>query len=247
MLRIAAILLALSSATAFAMTGGSPPASGPARAAVMITGPQGFCTGTVIAHALILTAAHCVAAGTNYKLIEFGENRQPVLRDIARIATHPQFNMQSFRTHRATADVALVKLASPLAVAPAPLMDNASPVAPGDAFIVAGYGLTAPADPRSGGTLRSLSLVATGRPGNLQIRLVDPATNGARIGLGACTGDSGGPVFRDQGGRLAIVGVISWATGPNNSAGCGGLTGVTPLSLYRGWIVETARRMGSPL
>ncbi len=44
-----------------------------------------------------------------------------------------------------------------------------------------------------------------------------------------------------------VIGVVSWSTGPNASAGCGGFTGVTPLSLYRGWIVETAKALGSPL
>jgi hypothetical protein len=31
------------------------------------------------------------------------------------------------------------------------------------------------------------------------------------------------------------------------SGGCGGITGVTPLTLYRGWIVQEAARLGSPL
>jgi hypothetical protein len=31
------------------------------------------------------------------------------------------------------------------------------------------------------------------------------------------------------------------------SDGCGGLTGVTPLARYLAWIVEQARKMGSPL
>ena len=43
------------------------------------------------------------------------------------------------------------------------------------------------------------------------------------------------------------MGVVSWSTGPGGSAGCGGLTGVTPIELYRGWIVETAAKLGSPL
>jgi hypothetical protein len=54
-------------------------------------------------------------------------------------------------------------------------------------------------------------------------------------------------VFEAQGERLAIMGVVSWSTGPNLSAGCGGLTGVTPLALYRGWILEAARKLGGPL
>ena len=62
--------------------------------------------------------------------------------------------------------------------------------------------------------VRTAGLVATGQPGTLQIRLVDPATGGARAGLGACTGDSGGPVFEEQQGKPVIVGVISWSTGP---------------------------------
>ena len=62
-------------------------------------------------------------------------------------------------------------------------------------------------------------------------------------GLGACTGDSGAPVFAGT----VLIGVVSWSTGPNMEAGCGGMTGVTPIALYRAWIVDTARRLGSPL
>jgi len=88
-------------------------------------------------------------------------------------------------------------------------------------------------------------LVSTGRPGSLQLRLTDPLTRNERSGLGACTGDSGAPVF--EAAALAMIGMVSWSTGPNNSGGCGGLTGVTPLAAYRAWIVETARTMGSTL
>jgi hypothetical protein len=121
------------------------------------------------------------------------------------------------------------------------------PITPGAKFSVAGVGVTIRGDGKSAGVTRSAELVATGRPGTLQIRLVDPTTQGAREGLGACTGDSGAPVFEEQQAGPAIVGVVSWSTGPNGSAGCGGLTGVTPLTLYRDWIVRTARQWGFAL
>jgi hypothetical protein len=41
--------------------------------------------------------------------------------------------------------------------------------------------------------------------------------------------------------------VVSWSTGANNAAGCGGLTGVTPLTLYKDWIVKTARSWGAAI
>src|SRR3979411_2477092 len=78
-------------------------------------------------------------------------------------------------------------------------------------------------------------------------RVRDPLTSNTCEGLGACTGDSGAPAFEMQAGRAVIIGVVSWSTGPNNTDGCGGLTGVTPLTLYREWILRTARGWGGGL
>jgi secreted trypsin-like serine protease len=79
------------------------------------------------------------------------------------------------------------------------------------------------------------------------LRLFDPATRNARPGLGACTGDSGAPAFEPASDPPVLVGLVSWSTGANNAAGCGGLTGVTPLALYADWIRDTARQLGTPL
>jgi hypothetical protein len=54
-------------------------------------------------------------------------------------------------------------------------------------------------------------------------------------------------VFDGEDGRRTVIGLVSWSTGANNTAGCGGLTGVTPLGRYRDWIVGEARRMGARL
>jgi secreted trypsin-like serine protease len=245
-LLVPALLVSLTFPAA-AMVGGAAPVNG-AHAAVTIVGSRGnFCTGAYIARDLVLTAAHCVLPGADYKLVAYDAQRQPSLRDTARIERHPQFNLDNYNKARVTADVALIKLPAPANVTPVPLSGERLSVQPGDRFIVSGLGVTAPGDGKSGGTLRQATLAATGKPGNLQIRLMDPATRNERSGLGACTGDSGAPVFQESGGRYVVIGVVSWSTGPKNSGGCGGLTGVTPLQLYYPWIAETARKLGSPL
>ncbi|MEH2494596.1 secreted trypsin-like serine protease [Bradyrhizobium sp. AZCC 1678] len=229
--------------------GGSPSTEGVAHSVVTIVGSRGnFCTGALIAPKLVLSAAHCVQPGADYKIVEYGADRQPSLQDVKTVAIHPGFNMQAMQAHRATADVALLHLAAaPKGKTPAALGLPDIPINVGSRFTIAGIGVTVRGDGKSGGTIRLAGLVATGKPGTLQIRLVDPVSQGTREGLGACTGDSGAPVFEDKQGGPLIVGVVSWSTGPNGSAGCGGMTGVTPLTLYRDWIVQTAQKWGAGL
>lgn len=236
---------------AAAMVGGAPQAVPPvARNVVLIVGSRGTsCTGVAIARDLVLTAAHCLLPGADYKLVRFDAGGPPALLDAVRTARHPQFDLKALSAHRVTADVGLLKLAAPLPATfvPAPLAPTPPTLAVGDAFLVAGYGVAVRGDGRTGGTIRTARLVATGRPGSLQLRLVDPATKGERPGLGACTGDSGAPVFSTSDSVPTVIGVVSWSTGAKLAAGCGGLTGVTPLGRYQGWVMEEARRMGSPI
>ena len=242
--------LALTPTSAPAMVGGAaaaPPEI--ARHAVLIVGSRGnSCTGVAIARDLVLTVAHCVLPGADYKLVEYDAARRPVLKDVRAIARHPKFDVNAVLRHQVTADVALMQMVEPLAAALTPAaLATRVPTATGEPFLVAGFGLATPGDGRSGGTLRIATLVATGKPGSLQLRLYDPQTRNTRPGLSACTGDSGAPVFDGEDGRRTVIGLVSWSTGANNTAGCGGLTGVTPLGRYRDWMVGEARRMGARL
>src|ERR1700761_1330066 len=246
--RIMAALALLFVAPAHAIVGGAAPATdGVFRSVVTIVGSRGnSCSGTLIAPDLVLSVAHCVGPGADYKIVEYGKDRQPQLRDVKRVAAHPGFDMKTMLAHRATADVALLQLASPKNNPSANGVPQ-SPLAAGNHFTIAGIGVTERGNGKSAGVVRSAELVATGHPGRLQIRLFDPATNGTRAGLGGCTGDSGGPVFEQQQGKPVLIGMIDWSTGPNGSDGCGGLTGVVPLTLYRDWIVQTTKQWGSAL
>jgi secreted trypsin-like serine protease len=246
---IASLALLAATPACAIVGGGTPSTDGVGRSVVTIVGSRGnFCTGALIAPKIVLTAAHCVQPGADYKIVEYGADKQPSLQDVKSVAIHPAFKMEAMLAHRATADVALLQLGSPAkGKTPSTLGLPNIPIIVGSRFTIAGIGVTVRGDGKSGGTIRVAGLIAAGKPGTLQIRLVDPVNQGTRDGLGACTGDSGGPVFEDKQAGPAIIGVVSWSTGPNGSAGCGGLTGVTPLTLYRDWLLQTARQWGAGL
>jgi len=246
---LGAAIALLSVFPAAALVGGAPKANQTiARHVVMVVGSDKiFCSGVVIARDLILTAAQCIHPATSYKIVGFDAPR--ALKNVASTIVHPDWDPTAVLRHRTSADVGLIKLAVPLppAYVPVSLADPQKVVTAGSQLIVAGYGSAIAGDVRTGGILRAAHLLVTGNPGTLQIRLVDPNTKGELAGLGSCSGDSGGPVFDTSDDRLAVLGVMSWATGPALSTGCGGLTGVTPIIRYRDWIVNTAAAMGSAL
>src|SRR5215472_114843 len=97
------ILIPLSGAAAM-VGGASAPGPTIARAVVVIVGSRGnFCSGVALARDLVLTAAHCVLPGADYKIVEYDARHQPILRDVADIARHPQFELKALLAHRATA------------------------------------------------------------------------------------------------------------------------------------------------
>src|SRR5947208_13319759 len=95
-------LALLISAPAHAIVGGGVPSTdGIGRSVVTIVGSRGnFCSGALIAPQLVLTAAHCVQPGADYKLVDQEAGGPPQLRDVTRVAVHPALPMQAMTVHR---------------------------------------------------------------------------------------------------------------------------------------------------
>ncbi|WP_307437580.1 S1 family peptidase [Labrys monachus] len=220
-----------------AIVGGAPAGDDMARHVVMIVSDRGsFCSASVIAPDLLLTAGHCVRKGADYRLLTYAAGR-PVLAPLGRIAIHPQFDAAAYDRRRFTIDIALVRLEAPLdGYVPLPLAAEAG--AAGEPYRIAGFGLSSPDEGKSGGVLREATLPGVAPLSRIQLRLQE-----AEGVAGSCQGDSGGPVLH----RGRLVGVLASALGPNRGRGCGGLTGVALIGTALPWIRETAAAMGISL
>jgi len=144
-LRLSALAAAMTVAPfadAGAVTGLAPPASGPiARAIVMLVDERDdLCTATALSADLVLTAAHCVARPIQ-RAVKVYQTGQTIA--VTRTASHPRFNFMNYLASRATAGVALVKLAAPLPDIIAPvILAEPRRVAVGETLTIAGFGVT---------------------------------------------------------------------------------------------------------
>jgi secreted trypsin-like serine protease len=239
---LAFVLAAALTTPAAAIVGGSAgERAEPYTVLIVSTARGSICSGTAIGRDLVITAAHCVVRRADYAIVRKLAGTQHLV-PVARVALHPGFSADSFRTHKPTPDLALLKTALPLpqTLRPAALARENSLPRPGDRFLIAGWGQGVEGDDGSVGILRTLSLPAVGTTGGIMVRL-SAGTRG-----GSCDGDSGGSVFRDSGRGLELAGVIGWATGPAGR-GCGAVTGATLIGIHSQWIAEAAKSLGGHL
>jgi hypothetical protein len=201
-----------------------------------------FCGGSLIAARWVLTAAHCVAdtspAGIEvvlgmHWLASGGQERLPVQQ----ILLHP-----SYDTDTNEADLALLFLARPSTVRTVTLIDAYDMVLDraGRAGSLIGWGLSEDGYP-SGLREVQVPIVANSTCNANWFGLVSDtmlcAGNYLPSYVGACYGDSGGPLLvlnSDKSGWV-LSGVVSWG-----SASCQRHYGVfTRVSNFRDWIQET--------
>lgn len=235
--------IGLAAVAALAMVAGTPAGavvqgrSDPALArhtVMVLTNKGGFCSASVIAPTVILTAAHCVTGASAYKVHYKENDGSPVLLDPASIAVHPGYDAGAVKGRRRSIDMALVRLSAPLPSRFAPIALSAAPrPAAGDTLTVGGYGLGQEGMPTTGGQFRAadLGVIEPFGPSSILVWLTDPRTGRSASGSGACQGDSGGPVFAADG----VLAVTVWAEGPGKAA-CGALTQGLLVAPQRAWI-----------
>jgi hypothetical protein len=192
-------------------------------------GSTAICSGTLIAPAVVLTAAHCLAfdpvAGIAAVFAD-GVTR----RDYAAAAflPHPQYRL----ARASVADVGIVLLETAVPdVAPLPL-GRRSP-RPGSAGTIVGYGQDngGRAGGKRVGTVRLRRCPRVVRVRNGTVRLGKslcwrPGSQGSDT----CSGDSGGPLLVDG----VVAGVTSGGIGTRSCPST--LSYDTNVARYRGWI-----------
>ena len=239
-----AALLGFGASVAQAVIGGTDDRGPLSRATVMVLSSQpSICSGIVVAPDVVLTAAHCVTGPADHRVHFRVPGGDAVLIEPAAKAVHQGYDAKAIQGRRHSIDLALVRLPEPLPerFRTATLSSRALPL--GEALRLGGYGLTREGDGRSAGTFRMTTLQAVEPfgPSRILVWASDPGRLDGGVGAGACRGDSGGPMVRE--GATAILGVISWTSGPKGRS-CGHYTQGVLLGPQRAWIDRTLAGWG---
>jgi Trypsin len=235
------VALAAPLAPARALVGAAPDGRFADRVAmVLIRGGDkaGFCSALVLGPRVLLTAAHCLRPLRDMAVHYRDPAGAAVIIPVDAAIAHPLYRADAIQARAESIDLALIRTVRPLdpRFAAAAIADRGPP-AIGARAIVSGYGAAREGDWSSGGTLRSVTLAVREPASNVLIWAADPAGRTA----GACSGDSGAPIWSADGSTA--IAIVAWAQAPHGR-GCGGLTQGPLLAPLKGWIEETERKLG---
>ena len=244
-LRLLALVGALAAMVdpARGLTGAAPDGRFADRVAmVLIRGGDkaGFCSALVLSPRILLTAAHCLRPLRDMAVHYRDAAGAAVIIPIDGAIAHPLYRADAIKARALSIDLALIRTARPLdpRFAGAAIADGGPP-AIGARAIVSGYGAAREGDWSSGGELRSVTLAVREPASTVLIWAADPDGRAA----GACSGDSGAPIWSADGS--AAIAIVAWAQALHGR-GCGGLTQGPLLAPLKGWIEETERSLASP-
>jgi hypothetical protein len=204
------------------IVGGQAESRFPAVGALVINGDW-FCSGTLIAPRLVLTAGHCVEGmeGSEIELY-FGPdaNRLETGRRVRSTGAYMHPNYPSDDRN----DIGVVVLAEDPGLTPIPArLDPVTQDIVGKTATFVGFGLYSQGG--DGGERRSVDIAIN--------ELNDFFVGYATPGLNTCNGDSGGPALMDLGRGLEVIGVTSWG-----DAGCTDFGYNTRSDVFADWISD---------
>jgi len=199
-----------------------------------------YCSGTLIARDLVLTAAHCVAGRhVDSIYIGFGQTVEP-LKILSGMKNGSIIRTKQYKVHEDFSgdvknDVALILLAKPAKMdfTPAPILGPASELKIGMLLTLAGFGLTKETSSQTSKALQTVTVTL--------VKIIDSILVGDQTQRkGACNGDSGGPAYlKGVTGNWIVAGITR---GPHeNAKDCHHYGEYTYISKHLDFILDTAK------